>query len=88
MTRKELGSAKLDLPSREIRYVPYRTSTEKCASIRGSCHMTFNKPAHADDPAVHPTMPADERGKRSQPDYHDRARWLDELRGPVELPKE
>jgi len=39
--------------------------------------MTFNKPAHPDDPVVHPTMPADERGKRSQPDYHDRARWLE-----------
>jgi hypothetical protein len=22
-------------------------------------------------------MPADERGKRSQPDYNDRARWLE-----------
>jgi hypothetical protein len=40
--------------------------------------MTFNKPAHPpDDLAGHPTMPADERGKRSQPDDHDRARWLE-----------
>jgi hypothetical protein len=39
--------------------------------------MTFNKPAHPDDPPGHPTMPADERGKRSQPDYQDRARWLE-----------
>ena len=40
--------------------------------------MTFNKPAQPpDDPAGHPTMPADERGKRSQPEDHDRARWLE-----------
>jgi hypothetical protein len=38
---------------------------------------TFNKPAQPpDDLDGHPTMPADERGKRSQPEDHDRARWL------------
>ena len=39
--------------------------------------MTFSKPAHPDDPVVHPTMPADERGQRNRPDYQDRARWLE-----------
>jgi hypothetical protein len=40
--------------------------------------MTFNKPAQPpDDPVGHPTMPAEERGKRSQPDDNDRARWLE-----------
>jgi hypothetical protein len=40
--------------------------------------MTFNKPAQpADDDATgHPTMPADERGRRSQPGDNDRVRWL------------
>ena len=40
--------------------------------------MTFNKPAQPpdDDAFGHPTMPADERGKRSQPGDDDRARWL------------
>lgn len=40
--------------------------------------MTFNKPAQPPEDAIgHPTMPADERGKRSQPDDNDRARWLE-----------
>ena len=39
--------------------------------------MTFNKPAHPDDTAGRPTMPAHERAQRSQPDYQDRARWLE-----------
>jgi len=40
--------------------------------------MTFNKPAQPpDDLAGHPTMPADERGRRSQPEDNDRARWLE-----------
>jgi gluconate kinase len=41
--------------------------------------MTFNKPAQPadDDAADHPTMPADERGRRSQPADNDRVRWLE-----------
>ena len=39
--------------------------------------MTFNKPAQPPDPAGHPTMPADERGRRSQPGDNDRVRWLE-----------
>ena len=40
--------------------------------------MTFNKPAHPfDDLSGHPTMPAEERGRRSQPGDDDRARWLE-----------
>jgi len=41
--------------------------------------MTFNKPAQPLDGDLtgHPTMPADERGKRSQPTDNDRARWLE-----------
>jgi len=40
--------------------------------------MVFNKPAQlSHDPTGQPTMPADERGKRSQPDENDRARWLE-----------
>jgi len=43
-----------------------------------ACTMTFNKPAQPpdDDAFGHPTMPAEERGKRSQPGDDDRARWL------------
>ena len=39
--------------------------------------MTFNKPQPPDESFRHPTMPADERGRRSQPDDDDRARWLE-----------
>jgi hypothetical protein len=40
--------------------------------------MTFNKPAPPPEDLVgHPTMPADERGRRSQPGDDDRARWLE-----------
>ena len=44
-----------------------------------ACSMTFNKPTQPldDDLTGHPTMPADERGKRSQPADNDRARWLE-----------
>src|SRR5438105_104387 len=67
----------MQVPTWEIHYVLYRTSTGKCANIGMACSMTFNKPAQPpDDASDHPTMPADERGRRSQPGDNDRARWL------------
>ena len=40
--------------------------------------MAFNKPAQPpEDATSRPTMPADERGKRSQPGDDDRAHWLE-----------
>ena len=64
----------MQIPMREIHYVLYRTSTGKRGTILTACSMTFNKPAQPpdDDASGHPTMPADERGRRSQPGdkYH------------------
>ena len=39
--------------------------------------MFFMKPAPDPQQDKHPTMPASERGRRSQPSDEDRARWLE-----------
>jgi hypothetical protein len=39
--------------------------------------MYFMKPPHASHPDNHPTMPAQERGRRSQPSDDDRVRWME-----------
>jgi hypothetical protein len=39
--------------------------------------MFFMKPPPAFQPDNHSTMPAQERGRRSQPSDDDRARWME-----------